>query len=320
MTYWDFPASDPVDISIDSWGSGSIVVAGERTSTIAVEVVPSHHGADVEDLVSQVQVAFDDGQLYIKGPRLGAFRRAKGLDLTIKVPQGSSCAAKTVSADLTAVGDLSALTMQTASGDVSAAAVTGDITVHSASGDVLLEAAGGEMTISTASGDIRARRVDGSAQINTASGDVVIGYCAGSVAAHTASGDVRLDAVAAGEVELVSASGDMTVAVVPGLGVYLDLASTTGDIRSELDASDSDHDGKDQDASAAAAQISCRTLSGDIKIRRAHGTAAGAARPAAAPEPPVPPASASPSIPAVPPVAPIPDGADGADEAKGIEN
>ncbi len=271
MTNWDFPAADPVDISIDSWGSGSIVVAGEPTSTIAVEVVPSHRSADVADLLAQVQVAFDDGQLSIRGPRLGAFRRKQGLDLTIKVPQGSSCAAKTVSADLTAVGDLSALTMRTASGDLSAAAVAGDVTVHSASGDVLLETAGGDMTINTASGDIRARRIDGSAQINTASGDVVVGYCAGSLAARTASGDVRLDAVAAGEIELASASGDMTVAVVPGIGVYLDLASTTGDIRSDLDASDEDGG---QDAASAAAQISCRTLSGDIRIRRAPGAVA----------------------------------------------
>ncbi|HUD77361.1 MAG TPA: DUF4097 family beta strand repeat-containing protein [Streptosporangiaceae bacterium] len=275
MTNWDFPCSDPVDISIDTWTSGSIVVAGEPTSTITVEVVPSHHGADVDDLIAQVGVAFDDGQLYIRGPRLSGFRRKKGLDLTIKVPQGSSCAAKTVSADLAAVGELSGLTMQTASGDVTAAAVTGNVTVQSASGDVLLQAAGGDIAINTASGDIQAASVDGDARINTASGDVTIGHCTGSVQARTASGDVDLSAVASGEVDLVSASGDLAVAVVPGIGVYLDLASTSGSIRSELDASD---DG--EDASVAAVQISCRTLSGDIRIRKARGAAAQPAAPA----------------------------------------
>jgi DUF4097 and DUF4098 domain-containing protein YvlB len=268
MTKWDFPCSDPVDISVDSWGSGSIVVSGEPTSTIAVEVVPSHRGADIDDLLAQVQVAFDDGQLYIYGPRGGTFRRKTGLDLTIKAPSGSSCAAKTVSADLSCVGAIGAVSLQTASGDLTAASVGGDVTVRSASGDVLLNEIAGTVSISTASGDVQASRADRDVRIDTASGDVGIGYCAGPVAIHTASGDVKLNAVATGLVELVSASGDLAVAVVPGIGVYLDLASSSGDIRSELDASDGD---EAEAESAAAVQISCRTTSGDIQITKARG-------------------------------------------------
>jgi hypothetical protein len=277
MSTWDFACSDPVDISIDSWGSGSIVVSGEPTSTLAVEVVPSGRGADVDDLLAQVQVDFDDGQLYIRGPRLDSFRRRRGLDLTIKAPQGSSCAAKTASADLACVGNLSALTMQTASGDTTAASVSGDITVRSASGDVLLDTVGGDVAISTASGDIEAARVGGHARISTSSGEVAIGYCARSVSAQTASGDIRLGAVATGQIELRSASGDMQVAVVPGIGVYLDLASTSGSIRSELDPSDDD----DQDESGVPVQISCRALSGDIRITKARDVAGPPMAPAA---------------------------------------
>jgi hypothetical protein len=79
MSKWDFACSDPVDISIDSWASGSIVVSGEPTSTVAVEVFPTGRGADVHDVLAQVQVGFDDGQLYIRGPRPSAFRRRMGL-------------------------------------------------------------------------------------------------------------------------------------------------------------------------------------------------------------------------------------------------
>jgi len=283
MTQWDFACSDPVDISIDSWASGSVVVAGEPTSTLNVEVIPAHHGADVEDLLEQVRVEFEDGQLYVRGPRAGSFRRKKGLDLTIRAPQGSSCAAKTTSADLTAVGELSALSLQTASGDLTAASVTGDIAVQSASGDVMVSHAGGDISVATASGDLQAEQVDGEARINTASGDVLIGYCADSVAAHTASGDIQLRAVASGRIELHSASGDLNVGVVPGIGVYLDLASTSGSVRSDLDASEGDESKDD-----AAVEINCRTLSGDIKISRATGAAA---RRATAPEPGTAPAS-----------------------------
>ncbi len=271
MTSWDFASADPVDISIDNWGSGSIVVAGEPTSTVTVEVVPSHRGADIDELLDQVRVSFEDGQLYIHGPRGTTFRRKRGLDLTIRAPEGSSCAAKTVSADLSCVGELSAVSLQTASGDLTAASVGDELTVRSASGDVLLDKVGGTISIHTASGDVQATSVDGDVRINTASGDIKIGSCGGPVAIHTASGDVELSAVGAGRVELVSVSGDLEIGVAPGFGVYMDLASNSGDIRSELDASDGS---EPDDESAAALEISCRTLSGDIRITKARGMAA----------------------------------------------
>jgi Putative adhesin len=264
MTNWDFPCTDPVDISIDSWGSGSIAVSGEPTSRISVEVLPSGRSADADDLLGEVQVSFEDGQLYVHGPRAASFRRKRGLDLTIMAPSGSSCAARTASADVACVGELSGLSVHTASGDVTAAAITGDVTIQSASGDALLNEVGGDLAVTTASGDVQATRVDGDTRVNTASGDVAIGYCAGSVSAHTASGDLELRCVASGDVQLMSASGDMQVGVVPGIGVYLDLASTSGSVRSELDASDGD-------ISAATVQLKCRTLSGDIRIFKARG-------------------------------------------------
>jgi len=263
MTTWEFPSSDPVDISIDSWASGSIVVAGEPTNDVIVEVLPTRKKGDAADLIAQVEVSFEDGQLYVRGPRLGSFRRFQGLDLTIKAPAGSSCAAKTASADVACVGELSALVTHTASGDVTAALVTGDVTVQSASGDVLLNKAGGNLTVQTASGDVQATEVDGEARINSASGDVAVGYCSGSVAAHTTSGDIEVGTVAAGQVELATTSGDIEVGVVPGLGVYLDLASTSGDIRSDLEP------GEDEGGSATV-EIRCRSLSGDIRVRRAR--------------------------------------------------
>jgi len=282
MTTWDFACSDPVDISIDSWASGSIVVSGEPTSTVAVEVVPGSRRADVDDFLAQVQVVFDDGQLYIRGPRPTAFGHRRGLDLTIKAPEGSSCAARTASADLAFVGDLSALTVQTASGDTTAASVSGDVTVESASGDVLLDRTGGDLTVRATSGDVHASRVGGDAQISTASGEVAIGNCASSVTAQTVSGDIRLGAVGAGQIELRSTSGDIQVGVVPGIGVYLDLASTSGSIHSDLDPSDSDDD---PDESGVGVQISCRAVSGDIRIIKATGVtsppAADSAFPAA---------------------------------------
>jgi hypothetical protein len=266
MTTWDFPCSDPIDIAIDGWASGSIVLAGEPTDTVVVEVVPSHRSR-AADLVDQVEVEFEDGQLAIRGPRAIPSWRRTGLDLTIKAPAGSSCAAKTASADLSCVGRLSGLSISTASGDLSASTVTGDVAAKSASGDLLLDQVGGDLTVQTASGDVRANQVDGTVRINSASGDVTIGYCADSVTTKTASGDVQLGGVVSGAIELNSASGDVQVAVVPGTGVYLDLSSLSGSVRSDLDEVDS------ADAAAPggpAVEIRARTLSGNIHVTRAN--------------------------------------------------
>jgi DUF4097 and DUF4098 domain-containing protein YvlB len=229
-----------------------------------VEIEPSHRGR-AADLLDDVQVAFEDGQLYIRGPRGISYRPRDGLDLTIKTPAGSTCAAKTASAGLSCVGAVGALTVNTASGDVTAASVTGDVTVKSASGDVLLDTVSGELTLHTASGDTQVRQVGGAVRISSASGDVAIGYCGGSVTARTASGDVRLDGVASGLVELNSATGDVRVAVIPGIGVYLDLSSLSGSVRSDLDEVDSP--GGD---AGAAVEIKARTMSGDIRVTKAR--------------------------------------------------
>jgi DUF4097 and DUF4098 domain-containing protein YvlB len=269
MTTWDFPCSEPVEISVDSWLSGTIAVSGEPTGSILVEILPTRPGSDAEALMSEVQVSFDDGKLYVHGPRYGSHRRKTSLDLIIKAPAGSGCTAKTASADVACIGQLSGLTVQTASGDVTADVISGEVTIHSASGDVLLNEAG-NVTINTASGDFQANNITGSMRVNTASGDVAIGSCSGSVSGHTASGDVGLGRVQAGQVDLVSVSGDIEVGVERGLGVYLDLASTSGDIRSDLDAGEGD-------AATANVSIKCRTLSGDIRIARSRQTAGSGA-------------------------------------------
>jgi hypothetical protein len=265
MTRWDFPCSDPVDIAIDNWASGSIVLAGEPTDTVVVEVVPSPRSRSAAAL-DQVEVEFDDGQLFVRGPRLGSFPRWSGLDLTIRTPVGSSCAAKTASADMSCIGEVSSVTMNTASGDLTASTVTGDVMARSASGDVLLDQVGGDLTAHTASGDVRANQVDGAVRVNSASGDVTLGYCARSVTTKTATGDVQVGAVVSGEVELNSTSGDVEVAVVPGIGVYLELSSLSGTVRSDLDEVET------ADATGPGGptvEIRARTLSGDIHVTRA---------------------------------------------------
>jgi Putative adhesin len=266
MTTWNFPFDQPADIGVSSWPSGSVAISGEQTGGIAVEVVASDPGADVTDLLEQVQVTFDNGRLSVRGPRLGGLlQRRKGLDLTIKAPAGSACQAQTASADVALVGQLGELTVHTASGDITATAGSGPATLHTASGDIFIERGGQRVQITTASGDVQVAGTDGELSISAVSGDVSLGDVSGQVGARTVSGDIAIRGLSGGQADLATTSGDMQVMVTPGVGVYLDLASMSGQVRSDLD--------EQLGGTDAALEIRCRSISGDIRVSKARAAA-----------------------------------------------
>jgi Putative adhesin len=267
MTNWEFTSSAPIDIVVDNWHTGSVAVAAEAAETVIVQITPTRHGRDTDDLLSQIQVDFDGGRLHVSGPRGGGmFMRGRhGLDLTIQAPAESSCAVSTASADVSLVGPLHAVDVKTASGDVTAGSASGNVRINTASGDVWLEHAATDVLITTASGDQHLGRADGMTKLQTASGDVKVGHAGGSVTAATASGDICLVRVRDGLVDTTSMSGDVSVSVARGVGVYLDLASMTGSVENQLDETDEPAD--------VSLSVKCRTVSGDITISRTSATA-----------------------------------------------
>ena len=121
MPHWDFPGSDPIDASVDL-ASGRVTLNAGPVSTTTVEVAPSRFSRNAEKLIDEVRVAFDNGRLEVAGPRrTGLFRGHAAFDVTITLPEGSRCTARTASADLTCNGALDALDAHTASGDITAA-------------------------------------------------------------------------------------------------------------------------------------------------------------------------------------------------------
>jgi hypothetical protein len=263
MTHWEFPGSDPIDVFIDL-AAGRIVLAAEPTDLTVVELTASWSGRG-ERLLSDVQVSFDDGRLEVTGPkRSGLWRGHAGLNLAITLPRGSRCMVRAASADVSCTGDLAELDVHTASGDITAGTVTGSIEAESASGDIRLEEVGAGADLRTAGGDIRMTRAGGDVRVRTASGDVHIGSAAASVTVMTSSGDVRLSSVRTGRADVKTASGDIGVGVTPGVGVYLDLASVSGSVTSQLDESAPSDD--------VALEVICRAVSGDVRITRASAS------------------------------------------------
>jgi DUF4097 and DUF4098 domain-containing protein YvlB len=235
MTSWEFPANHPIDLQIRI-PAGDVTVRATATQTATVTL------SGAERTIDATSVEFENGVLSVIAPEQPRLGRTADLDVTVEVPEGSSCRVHTASADVRCTGELSSLDVHTASGDVSAERVTGVARAITASGDVYVGEAG---------------QVDA----NSASGDVTIGQVSGAVQVSTASGDVRIDAASGSRAEAKSASGDINIAVTPGIGVYLDLSTLSGTVSSELDPA--------EETGGADMTLSCRTLSGDVQVTRA---------------------------------------------------
>jgi hypothetical protein len=235
MTSWEFPAHDPVDLQVRTLaGKVRVLAVPTQTATVTLDAR--------ERVLAATRVEFDHGALSVVAPnRLGLGGHAS-LNVTVQLPEGSSCLVHGASADVGCTGELSALDVHTASGDVSAERVSGLARVVTASGDVHLGTAA-------------------EAKVETASGDVRIEQAGGAVNVRTASGDVRIAETSGGQAEVKSSSGDISVAVAPGIGVYLDLSSLSGTVSSELEPA--------EDNGGADMTVQCRTISGDVQVIRA---------------------------------------------------
>jgi DUF4097 and DUF4098 domain-containing protein YvlB len=228
MASWEFPAENPVSLRL-RLTDGTIVVSA-RPTTVATVMLD---GAQAD----ATRVEYQQGTLSVNAPHRAS------LDAFIDLPEGSSCTVHTASADVRCTGDLGALDIHTASGDVSADRVTGAADIVTASGDVrVAEAAGIE--------------------VKTASGDITLGRATGPATVNTASGDVRIVQASGSRTEVTATSGDISVAVAAGIGVYLDLWTLSGTVRSELDPAD-------EETGAADMALTCRSISGDVRVSRA---------------------------------------------------
>lgn len=243
MPSWEFPAHDPVDLRVRV-PSGDVTVSAAATQTATVTLDGN------ERILAATRVEFDDGALSIIVPDRPGLTRDGSVDAVVELPEGSSCRVNTASADIQCTGELGALDVRTASGDVSAERVSGPARVDTASGDVSV-------------GQAR------EANVETASGDVQIGWASGNAEVRTASGDVQIEAASGRRTDVKSASGDISVGVAPGIGVYLDLSSLSGTVSSELEPGEETGETEGGDM-----RLSCRTISGDVRVSRADPAAA----------------------------------------------
>ena len=129
---------------------------------------------------------------------------------------------------------------------------------------------GGAAVIKKSNEDTWVGRVDGDLRVTTANGDISVDVAEGSVSAKTARGDLRVGDAARGSVALEAHLGDIEIGIREGSAAWLDVRSTAGSVRNDLEASDR------PDAAAETLEVRARTHLGDIVIARPATSAVSA--------------------------------------------
>jgi DUF4097 and DUF4098 domain-containing protein YvlB len=261
-----FDRITPVTVSVRAQRGKVDIVAADNTA-VEVDVLPLDGSDASAEAARDTRVELDGDTLIIEPPHTTwQWRRSAKLGISVRVPTGSSIAAKTASADLRASGRYSTAHVSVASGDAWIDEVTGDAHIGSASGDVAAGRVGGALQIKSASGDVEVGDVTGDVRATSASGDITIRGAGASLVAETASGDVEIGVVRQGKVLLKSASGDIQVGVAAGTGVWLDVSTASGSTSNDLLMG-----GNGTGTNGATLELQVRTASGDVHIRRVMG-------------------------------------------------
>jgi Putative adhesin len=185
------------------------------------------------------------------------------LVVTVTAPAGSRLAARTGAGDVEVTGRAGWAAVRTGSGEVDMAAVDGDADVTTGSGDLVLGEVSGRARLRTGSGAVRLTSAGGATEIKASNGDVALGSVSGDLGVRTSSGEVRVDDARAGRFDLTTGSGEIRVAVHPGVRAELDLTSGSGQARSELTVEAA------PPGDAVVLQVRGRTGSGDVLVTRA---------------------------------------------------
>jgi DUF4097 and DUF4098 domain-containing protein YvlB len=239
--------------------SGAVEVTLAPTDELRVLLEPL--GPMSERAMEQIQgaeVSCVDGQLTVRVPKRKL--RDAALRLAVLVPPQTRVGCGTASADVSLSGVAGAIGIRTASGDIAMDGPCDSADISTASGDVRLAEVLGEARVKTASGDIDVFSVGGRFMADSASGDVNLGQGASDIKVRTASGDTKVGQASQGDVSVSCASGDVIVGVAPGVGTWLDIVTVSGDTKCSLPAENAGE-------GEAALRITCRTVSGDVRIQ-----------------------------------------------------
>ena len=200
--------------------------------------------------------------------------------MRVEVPAGSALLAQTAGAEIRGKGVFGESKLQSAGGSIQLDR-TGALNVAISNGTITVDHADGPVEIDGSSGSIRIGEIDGSAifksancdiwvgqanrnlTLSTANGVITVDSAASDVTAKTAKGAVRVGRVRRGQINIMTASGDIEIGIGQGTAARVDAQSKTGTVQNSLAPQDN------PEKFAETVEVRTRTQSGDIKINRA---------------------------------------------------
>ncbi|MBI1379041.1 MAG: DUF4097 family beta strand repeat protein [Frankiales bacterium] len=263
---------------------GSLRVSVDDAGATSVEVVPADPANEKDRRAAEAtEVSFDDGRLRVVGPTIGPIifgRRYGAIDVSVRLAAGSQVEAQTSAGCITVEGELGDCRLKTSAGDI-VLQDAADADLRTGVGSIDARRIGGDAYCSTGSGSVRIDRIDGRAEVKNANGDTQIGESGGplrvksangaitverahgDVHATSANGSLRVGSVEQGTVELSTSIGRVQVGVAPGTAALLDLGTSFGAVRSELESvsQPGPHERR--------VEVRARTSAGDVEVLRA---------------------------------------------------
>lgn len=275
-----FDTPEPISVTIDRIVGDVWIVATDRTDT-TVEVRPRNKSKQADAKAAEnAQVEYVGGRLVVRGPKLHTIiGRVPSINVTVELPSGSTVSGDSDMGDFSSEGRLGDCTFKSAMGHIRLGDV-GSLHAITAMGDVTVGRVAGDASIDTGSGEVRIGRIGGSGQVKNSNGANTIGEVAGdlvvraangsvfvdrpqaSVTVKTANGHIRVGEATSGEVELETASGEISVGIRKGTAAWLDVSTKYGTVHNVLEPAE----GPAQ--SDSTVEVRARTSHGDIVISR----------------------------------------------------
>jgi Putative adhesin len=243
-------------VVLDNLGHGSVTIE----PGVQPHLVECSINAGQEEFLNAVQVRQERDALRISFPPK-VFRNTNA-HLRLGVPPNLEYVIKVGSADVSVSADIGRSKISSGSGDLNVGRAD-DLEASTGSGRVSVGYVGGSAArLSSGSGDVTVAEADCPVIAKSASGDVTVKRAHQPVQASSGSGDITV-ADTSRTVDLRTASGSLTVGVADPLPAWLDLDSSSGEVRIALEPT------HQPAPSEAYVSIKATTASGDIAVYRA---------------------------------------------------
>jgi uncharacterized protein (AIM24 family) len=223
--------------------TGKVEFANHDEPTVVVTVATLKSNA--EEIVEATSIVARGNTVKIEVPGRPGIRRREVL-VRVIMPISATVQVSTIMADVDGRGSLDAAVVKSLSGDIRFETIVRSADLKTISGDVQISFSPKNVSTTSTSGDIHLDHFSGNGSVKSVSGDCLV---------H-ASGP--------GEISIRSVSGDVTVRVDPDIEIDVLAQTVSGNLTSEIDL-----EGTNSAKTEPGLTIRSRTVSGDVRIRRA---------------------------------------------------